>query len=1144
MNFKPLFSSLMLYCMTTASALSQPATEQTATSRRPDHVNNALSHCFPAVFSQDGGSCGSASRICYMFAHEINSFRNADARLPENIYPSHFTWLLTNSHSGKEGMAMANGVPSSVVYGGTTYSRVFGNQDCAAPDFGWMQGYDKWYSAMFNRIERNSFCSDGVDTEAGREYVKNWLWNHCGDTDFSTGGICGIGVASACHQGAIADDSTGTNRLAGVVGKKYVTRWGDGVDHALTIVGYDDRILFDLDGNGILGERDKDECGAWIIVNSWGNGWANEGFIYCPYQYGFPVRRNEGGSWKPEFYHVRKHYRPLRTLKVRMQYSRRSELKLRAGIAYSPDAAEPDTIFDMEHFKFAGDGRSDKQKMGLESRTPMLGRWADGSLHDEPMEFGYDLTDLSGLFDTRRPLKYFFIIESRKDAIGTGRLLSCSVIDYEFDRKGIETPLYSGRGLRIANGGERTVAAATVQGEPFFAPADLRLLPDSSTLAWNRPAPTHYGLNGYVLYADGLPADTLPATSGNYRLPEGKDAQTSIAALYAAGDTLIPSFRLPLRPASNLHHPACADSLKLSAATRPVASFAPSQAVAKAGERISFLPQHPQPGARYDWTMKGADIPFASTMNAAATFEQAGDYNIRLRVTNPLTGKSKRSSLRLHVAGSAPKAAFQTSPMVALRGTEISLTDQSRFAPTGCDWLVESRRYAIRTKGKKAGLRLDVPGVYDVTLTASNAYGEDKHTRRAALIICNADSRNGLNFSNPKAEITTDRSPYTGTADQLTVEWWMNASASPSVFGMGESAGTWHISGDAAGRLRLTADSLSISSPEGFVSFGSWHHYAVVFSQGTVLFYKDGEEAGGGTLGKKEHILQQLPQLTRLHIGGEKAPVSAVIDELRMWKKALPTADLRRYANAPLTETAQAEQTDSLLLYYDFNQNGGDVQDRTSHRCNGRRLNFGPDGDAWGLSSGVFCLNFDTELTDLSEELLPPSTRPFATTGRSINTRDAARFLEFDPSGTSKSWIVEGATGPDSLRTGVYVDRNKSEALTVCTGWDGFAPQLRNHKLYTVVRLPAGRYELELVPFGGMASGGSLLAAALGKGLPSIGEKDTTRILATAPVASRRLSFVLDRETEISLGLVFSLQGNSCIAIDRLRLLRSRYEEK
>ena len=37
--------------------------------RRPDHVNNALTTFFPPVFNQDGGSCGSASRISYMFAY-------------------------------------------------------------------------------------------------------------------------------------------------------------------------------------------------------------------------------------------------------------------------------------------------------------------------------------------------------------------------------------------------------------------------------------------------------------------------------------------------------------------------------------------------------------------------------------------------------------------------------------------------------------------------------------------------------------------------------------------------------------------------------------------------------------------------------------------------------------------------------------------------------------------------------------------------------------------------------------------------------------------------------------------------------------------------------------------------------------------
>ncbi len=310
---KLLLRSLLLVChLSSAYAVLGSITPLVQTTDslpiRPDHINNAESRYFPPVFNQDGGSCGSASRIGYMFTHEINAFRHTDASKPENIYPTHFTWLLTNSHSGKEGMAKANGIPNAVVYGGTTYSKVFGNQDCSNANFGWMQGYDKWYSAMFNRISHNSFSPDGLDTEKGREFVKNWLWNHQGDKDFAVGGICGIGVASACKPAPIADDPEGRNAAAGVVGQKYVTRWGDGVDHALTIVGYDDRIVFDLDSNNIYGEKDKDECGAWIIVNSWGNGWANKGFIYCPYKYGFPVRQHEGGAWKPEFYHVRKNY--------------------------------------------------------------------------------------------------------------------------------------------------------------------------------------------------------------------------------------------------------------------------------------------------------------------------------------------------------------------------------------------------------------------------------------------------------------------------------------------------------------------------------------------------------------------------------------------------------------------------------------------------------------------------------------------------------------------------------------------------------------------------------------------------------------------------------------------------------------------
>ena len=225
---------------------------------RPVRVNNAANKHFPTIFNQDGGSCGSASRISYMFTYEINALRNADASLPENIYPSHFTWLLTNSGSSKDQMAIANGIPNIEVYGGRTYSSLFGNQDCSDNDFGWMQGYDKWYSAMFNRLGSTANFPVSVESEEGREAVKNWLWNHNGDEDFAAGGICGIGVASGGVWLRIPNSSK--NRELGVNGKYYVGSWGQQVDHALTIVGYDDEIEFDLDGNGVAGEKEKDEA--------------------------------------------------------------------------------------------------------------------------------------------------------------------------------------------------------------------------------------------------------------------------------------------------------------------------------------------------------------------------------------------------------------------------------------------------------------------------------------------------------------------------------------------------------------------------------------------------------------------------------------------------------------------------------------------------------------------------------------------------------------------------------------------------------------------------------------------------------------------------------------------------------------------
>ena len=84
-----------------------------------------------------------------------------------------------------------------------------------------------------------------------------------------------------------------------------------------------------------------------------------------------------------------------------------------------------------------------------------------------------------------------------------------------------------------------------------------------------------------------------------------------------------------------------------------------------------------------------------------------------------------------------------------------------------------------------------------------------------------------------------------------------------------------------------------------------------------------------------------------------------MIDEFRVWNKTLTAAKIRIYAAAPIANIRDAEQNDGLVLYYQFNQSSGNCIDATSYGNEGVRLGFGPDGDAWSESRGVFAINLD-----------------------------------------------------------------------------------------------------------------------------------------------------------------------------------------
>ena len=1392
--------------------------------QRPDHVNNAETKFFPPVFNQDGGSCSAASRICYMFSYELAAYRDLDGSKPENYYPSHFIWLHWNSAGSyitqRNNFITKVGVPSAADYGGQTYSALFGSQNKDNEAFGWMQGYDKWYRAMHNRMLMPANYPLNMGTEEGREALKHWLWNHNGDTSFGAGGICGVDVAAADGiYNAIPQSET--NDKLGVTGMYQVYEWGEVLDHSVTIVGYDDRIEFDIDKDGIVGEPDADEVGAWIIANSWGEWWCNNGFIYCPYAFGgVTFNAGEKGNrtfntnswWYPEVYKVDKDYRPLRTIKLEMDYSRRSEIALSAGISADLNATEPEKTVSFVHFTYAGDGNYGNSQPAPE--VPMLGRWADGKLHTEPMEFGYDLTALTEGYDMSQPLKYFFIIDSRSWAEGEGTIHLASIIDYAYDRLGLETPFNVEDGVEVKNAGDKTIISVVVNGNSYRAPRNVAYT--NGELTWQAPVRSEKEVASYNVYYNGTlcanvestiyqnPDDILfgeysvsalyvdgnessrvsvrmpvvataqntgislsqsgfsipnifasqtqqatieywmkPASlrdwnqsggpgwgtfmfhaNGDGRFTAGWDTSnriftntplrvgvwTHVAIVvdgswmrvyldgkecgyinssnysgiggfgdlvfssngaqnaqdavydeirvwniartqaqiqasknagfvgsimpqgliaYLKGETIedeegnirlydcvgghhtllhnnsyaIVNNNLPTigtistQPTISINEPitevyagipvtltathneavcqlewtaqgagiermatnnptmifTTAGSYEISVigtsaagrtvtATRSIvvletpeldATFTATSQMVSAGERVTFNVTNPREGFLYQWSMPESENETAVSPIAATSYQTRGTYEVTLTVTAP-NGERLSQTQQIIVAEVAPKAAFSITPAVLVKGEEVYLTDESLYTPTQWEWTINNGKNIDIVHDWRKRLVMNAPGVYDVTLDVANTAGSDRMIRERAIIVTNADSENGLTFSG-SAAVTATRSPFSNGQSAFTIEWWMNSGwPSENINGIGDCEETLLLKTMGGGKMQLYVDGTSIVSSEDYVIPNEWHHYAVAYDGGSVKFYRDGMLVDSRMMDSGTSV----PSLEAFRLGGSATPFKSSIDEFRVWGRALTEEQLRSYANEPIAEVADAESYYALKLYYDCNQSGGDVQDRTSSANHGVRTGFGPDGDAWGLSRGVFCLNFSGGATDATASYLINYEKSFSETGIGVNPNLTLRTYGLD------CWTLQNTITEGSITTGAHVDRHKNSSLTVTTGWDGFAATLNDHKVFQTVTLPAGYYTFTAVYddyFEGQC-GSSYVVAAKGNTLPMTDELDHalayTAMKPKGQAGSNSVDFLLAEETTVSVGLLVNMSGSQCMTIQKFTLMQ------
>jgi hypothetical protein len=236
-------------------------------SNLPPSVDNSTLKYFPPIRSQGGtGSCAQWAYVYYALTHMTAMAREWDVKNGGNafIMSPKFTYNVMNDgvNSGSPG-----GWYLPKIHGCATWAEWPWDGDYRE----WPTDAAIWRSALNNRPGINAGIMN-VDTPAGLAEAKVQLVN---------GYVLAFGIYINSAQWTLIGNDPHTSEDDALAGKS-ICHWVNGTNggHAMTIVGYNDTVWTDINGNGLVEAGEK---GAFRVANSWGTGWKDSGFCWISF---------------------------------------------------------------------------------------------------------------------------------------------------------------------------------------------------------------------------------------------------------------------------------------------------------------------------------------------------------------------------------------------------------------------------------------------------------------------------------------------------------------------------------------------------------------------------------------------------------------------------------------------------------------------------------------------------------------------------------------------------------------------------------------------------------------------------------------------------------------------------------------------
>jgi len=250
---------------------------RSASSALPAKVDNSQSRFFPEIGDQGRlGSCASWAQTYYQFTYTMNKALNRPST-PENCFSPKWTYNLVNGGTDT-GSSCESNYEVLNNQGAATMSQVPYDTDYLS----WSPENEIWSGTSDYRLKDYQYLSVGLehddtpitnprDEDLG--IIKTALSN--GEVlTFSTY-MYGWMYSKISRRTEVPEnaDYAGENIAIGLSSM-------DG-GHRMTIVGYNDDLWVDINGDNIVQEQEK---GAFKVANSWGDSYMmNDGFIWVSY---------------------------------------------------------------------------------------------------------------------------------------------------------------------------------------------------------------------------------------------------------------------------------------------------------------------------------------------------------------------------------------------------------------------------------------------------------------------------------------------------------------------------------------------------------------------------------------------------------------------------------------------------------------------------------------------------------------------------------------------------------------------------------------------------------------------------------------------------------------------------------------------